>query len=175
MNAFQKRFLDGSDGSSSSEEVFSDANLNETATDDEIVGLPADFMLDNNSTTNTNSNTDNVFNNNTTLGDNSGGGGGGMKDETIWSTTISIGWIVMSIYLCCCQRRQARREHWRGAEIRARFEAMQEEEQARKEKEAQTPLQRQEIVTHNIRTKVSHPIIEILRVARFQCSHLIII
>lgn len=138
------------------------AEANEGAENQDPVGLPAETPLDtlgNDGTsdsigiTTTLAPPENLMNATNVLDD--GTSGGGLEDTTIWSGLVSIGWIFLSVYLCCCQRRSSRRETWRGAEIRRRFQEFQELERLRKAKEAQTPEQREELVSHNMRIKVS--------------------
>lgn len=73
----------------------------------------------------------------------------------IWYSCLAFSWFVFFIS-CFCKRPAPRRELWRGAEIRERYLRMQEREQARKNKEQQTPKQRHKLVHYNLRTKVRY-------------------
>lgn len=77
------------------------------------------------------------------------------KNNDIWANLMAVGWIFVILYCCCCKRRVPSREHWRGDEIRRRYQEMLARERAKEEKEQQTPEYRHKLVQHNMRTKVS--------------------
>lgn len=131
-----------------------DAKMNETFPEaGDPISLPADPTL--------NITTTNTFlpnghsNNNTTFLENGIeiGSDEGASDASVWSSVISIGWIALWVYICCCQRNVPGREHWRGAQMRERYLRMQAQERVKEEREAQSPKYRHMLVEHNMRTK----------------------
>ncbi len=66
---------------------------------------------------------------------------------------LALGWVIVFIW-CCCRRRPPGREHWRGEEIRRRYQELQARQRAKEERKQQTTQYRHQLVQHNMRTKV---------------------
>ena len=74
------------------------------------------------------------------------------SDQT--ATILAVGLMIVFFYFCCQRPRVPGPEHWRGAAMRRNYLDMLAREQAKEQREAQTPEYRQRLVTHNMRTKV---------------------
>lgn len=76
-------------------------------------------------------------------------------DDDTTANILAIGWIFIFFYCCFCNRRRVPGpEHWRGAEMRRRYQEFLAAEQAKEARENQSPEYRQQLVQHNMRTKV---------------------
>jgi hypothetical protein len=68
---------------------------------------------------------------------------------------MAVGWVVLLLWCCCRRRTTPGPEHWRGAEIRRRYQEMMARERAKEERDNQTPEYRRRMVKHSMRTKVN--------------------